>query len=59
MSEEFKKEKLIKDSIEQVSKISDQMTLDTFKSKYAAVLKDNGGQRNEDIETLIKDIGKK
>ena len=59
MAEEFKKEKLIKDSIEQGSKVSDQMTLDTLKSKYAAVLKDNGGQRNEDIETLIKDIGKK
>jgi hypothetical protein len=33
--------------------------LDALKSKYAAVLKDNGGQRNEDIETLIKDLGKR
>jgi hypothetical protein len=37
--------------------MSDQMTLDALKSKYEAVLKDNGGQRNEDIETLIKDLG--
>jgi hypothetical protein len=59
MAEEFKKEKLIKDSIEQGSKISDQMTLDTLKSKYDAALKDNGGKRNEDIEKLIKDLGKK
>ena len=59
MAEEFKKEKLIKDSIEQGSKISDQMTLDALKSKYEAVLKENGGQRNENIEKLIKDIGKK
>jgi hypothetical protein len=59
MAEEFKKEKLIKDSAEDGSKMSDQMTLDALKSKYEAVLKDNSGQRNEDIETLIKDLGKK
>jgi hypothetical protein len=59
MAEEFKKEKLIKDSIEQGSKISDKMTLDILNSKYDAALKDNDGQRNEDIETLIKDLGKK
>jgi hypothetical protein len=35
------------------------MTLDSLKLKYEAVLKDNGGQRNEDIETLIKELGKK
>ena len=35
------------------------MTLDDLKSKYEAALKENGGQRNKDIETLIKDLGKK
>jgi hypothetical protein len=35
------------------------MTLDSLRSKYEAVLKDNGGQRNDDIETLIKDLVKK
>ena len=59
LADELKKEKLVKDSVEQGTKISDQMTLDALKSKYAAVLKDNGEQRNEDIETLIKDLGKK
>ena len=59
LAEELKKEKLVKDSVEQGTKISDQMTLDALKSKYEAVLKDNGGQRNEDIETLIKELGKK
>ena len=59
LAEELKKEKLIKDSAENGSKMSDQMTLDALKSKYEAVLKENGGQRNEDIETLIKDLGKK
>lgn len=59
LAEEFRKEKLVKETANQGSKISDQMTLDALKSKYEAVLKDNGGQRNEDIEKLIKDIGKK
>jgi len=59
LAEELKKEKLIKDSVEQGTKISDQMTLDALKSKYEAVLKENGGQRNKNIETLIKDLGKK
>jgi len=59
MNEELKKEKLVKESAEQGAKMSDQMTLDTLKSKYDAALKDNGGKRNEDIETLIKDLGKK
>jgi DNA polymerase III gamma/tau subunit len=59
LAEEIRKEVLIKNSLEQGFKISDQMTLDALKSKYEAVLKDNGGQRNEDIETLIKDLGKK
>ena len=59
MNEEFRKEKLVKEAANQGSKISDQMTLDALKSKYEAVLKDNGGQRNEDIETLIKDLGKR
>jgi hypothetical protein len=35
------------------------MTLDSLKSKYEAALKVNGGKRNEDIETLIKDLGKR
>ena len=59
LAEELKKEKIVKDSVEQGTKISDQMTLDALKSKYEAVLKENGGQRNEDIETLIKELGKK
>ena len=59
LAEELKKEKIVKDSVEQGTKISDQMTLDTLKSKYQAALKENGGQRNEDIEKLIKDLGKK
>ena len=59
MAEEFRKEKLVKEAADQGSKISDLMILDSLKSKYEAVLKDNGGQRNEDIETLIKDLGKK
>jgi hypothetical protein len=57
--EELRKEKLVKETANQGSKISDQMTLDVLKSKYETVLKENGGQRNEDIETLIKDFGKK
>ena len=59
LSQEIRKEKLAKETADQGSKISDQMTLDSLKSKYEAVLKDNGGQRNKDIETLIKDLGKK
>ena len=59
MNAELRKEKLVKEAADQGSKISDQMTLDALKSKYEAVLKENGGQRNEDIETLIKDLNKK
>jgi hypothetical protein len=59
MNEELKKEKLVKESTEQGAKMSDQMTLDTLKLKYDAALKENGGKRNEDIETLIKDLGKR
>ena len=59
MNAEFRKEKLVKETADQGTKISDEMTLDALKSKYEAVLKDNGGRRNEDIETLIKDLGKK
>jgi hypothetical protein len=59
LAEELRKEKLVKETAVQGSKISDQMTLDTLKSKYDAALKENGGKRNEDIEKLIKDIGKK
>ena len=59
MNVELRKEKLVKEAADQGSKISDQMTLDALKSKYEAVLKENGGQRNEDIETLIKDLNKK
>ncbi len=59
LAEELRKEKLVKETVDQGSKISDQMTLDSLRSKYEAVLKDNGGQRNEDIETLIKDLVKK
>ena len=58
MAEELKKEKLIKDSIKQGSKKSDQMTIDTLKLKYKAVLKKNSGQRNDDIEELIKSLEK-
>jgi hypothetical protein len=60
LAEELRKEKLVKETADQGSKISDQMTLDSLRSKYEAVLKkDNGGQRNDDIETLIKDLVKK
>ena len=59
LNAELRKEKLVEEAADQGSKISDQMTLDALKSKYEAVLKNNGGQRNEDIETLIKDLGKK
>lgn len=59
LAEELRKEKLLKETANQGSKISDQMTLDALKSRYEAVLKENGGQRNEDIETLIKELGKK
>jgi hypothetical protein len=59
LAEELRKEKLAKETADQGSKISDQITLNSLKSKYEAGLKDNGGQRNEDIEKLIKDLGKK
>jgi len=59
LNSELRKEKLVKEAADQGSKISDQMTLDDLKLKYEAALKENCGQRNEDIETLIKDIGKK
>jgi hypothetical protein len=59
LAEELRKEKLVKETADQGSKISDQMTLDSLRSKYDAALKQNGGKRNEDIETLIKDLGKK
>ena len=59
LSQELRKEKLVEETADQGSKMSDQMTLDALKSKYEAVLKDNGGQRNENIETLIKDLNKK
>ena len=59
MNVELRKEKLVKEAADQGSKISDQMTLDALKSKYEEALKENSGQRNEDIETLIKDLGKK
>ena len=59
MNAELRKEKLVKETTDQGSKISDQMTLDALKLKYEAVLRDNGGQRNDDIEKLIKDLGKK
>jgi len=58
LAEELRKEKLVKETADQGSKISDQMTLDSLKSKYEAALKVNGGKRNEDIETLIKDLSK-
>ena len=59
LAEELRKEKLVKETADQGSKISDQMTLDSLRSKYDAALKQNGGKRNEDIEKLIKDLGKK
>ena len=39
MNAELRKEKLVKETADQGSKISDQMTLDALKSKYEAVLK--------------------
>jgi len=59
MSQELKKEKLIKETADQGSKISDQVTLNTLKQKYESALKNNGGKTNEDIEKLIKDLGTK
>ena len=59
MNAELRKEKLVKEAADQGSKISDQMTLDALKSKYEAVLKENGGQRNENIETLMKNLDKR
>jgi hypothetical protein len=58
LAQELRKEKLVKETADQGYKISDQMTLDSLKSKYEAALKVNGGKRNEDIETLIKDLSK-
>jgi hypothetical protein len=58
LAEELRKEKLVKETADQGYKISDQMTLDSLKSKYEVALKVNGGKRNEDIETLIKDLSK-
>jgi hypothetical protein len=58
LAEELRKEKLVKETADQAYKISDQMTLDSLKSKYEAALKVNGGKRNEEIETLIKDLSK-
>ena len=58
LSQELKKEKLVKESTEQGVKTSDQMTLDALKLKYKAVLKKNSGQRNNDIEELIKSLEK-
>ena len=59
MNQELKKEKIIKETTDQGSKISDRMTLYSLKSKYEAALNKNGAYRNEDIEKLIKDLGKK
>ena len=59
LAEELRKEKLVKETVDQGSKISDQMTLDSLRSKYEVALKESGGKRNEDIEKLIKDLGKK
>ena len=58
LAQELRKEKLVKETADQGYKISDKMTLDSLKSKYEAALKVNGGKRNEDIETLIKDLSK-
>ena len=59
MNAELRKEKLVEETADQGSKISDQMTLDSLKSKYEAALNKNGAYRNEDIEKLINDLGKK
>jgi len=59
MNKNLKRKKLVKDSLEQGTKILDQMTLETLKSKYEAALKKNIGQRNEYIETLISNVEKK
>ena len=58
MNAELRKEKLVEETADQGSKISDQMTLDALKLKYKAVLKKNSGQRNNDIEELIKSLEK-
>jgi hypothetical protein len=57
--EELRNEKLVKETADQGSQISDQMTLDALKRKYESTLKNNGGKTNEDIEKLIKDLGTK
>ena len=59
MNQELKKEKLVKESTEQGAKKSDQMTLDALKLMYESALNKNGGKTSEDIEKLIKDLGKK
>jgi hypothetical protein len=59
LAEELRKEKLVKETVDQGSKISDQMTLDALKLMYESALNKNGGMRSEDIEKLIKDLGKK
>jgi len=59
MNKNLKKEKLVKDSLEQGTKISDQNTLEALKSKYEACLNKNGGKRNKDIENLISNLEKK
>ena len=59
LAEELRKEKLVKETVDQGSKISDQMTLDALKLMYESALNKNGGKTSEDIEKLIKDLGKK
>jgi hypothetical protein len=59
LAEELRKEKLVKETADQGSKISDQMTLDALKLMYESALNKNGGKTSEDIEKLIKDLGKK
>ena len=59
LAEELRKEKLVKESTEQGAKTSDQMTLDALKLMYESALNKNGGKTSEDIEKLIKDLGKK
>jgi len=59
LAEELRNEKLVKETADQGSQISDQMTLDALKRKYESTLKNNGGKTNEDIEKLIKDLGTK
>jgi hypothetical protein len=44
LADELRKEKLVKETADQGYKISDQMTLDSLKSKYEAALKVKGGK---------------